>query len=318
MHKILIFSFSFRLQVIYMFYFKNQEQKRAWKESFNKAKSIIEPKGQRNNKHMFIFTNFKNEMVRCCVCTKYLLGIFYQGYKCELCSQVAHRDCLTKTSLCTVGTHSPSLNVQPFKRDNKNLRINSMSHLHGHLTPSIPLERSMSTLSASSASKQLLQSFCVRAIYRYDGRPDPPELPVLIFNVGDLIQVTDDDDDYWWKGYLIKFKKAQSLSITKEEGYFPSSYVKSYSGDMRKNSLSVCPVSVKNNLEEYSWFAPVDRNTADLILNRIQNFPSQTLFMVRCRQEGGYAVSIKFNGVVDHIKINVTYLDSLGSYFWLA
>jgi len=176
----------------------------------------------------------------------------------------------------------------------------------------------MSTLSASSASKQLLQSFCVRAIYRYDGRPDPPELPVLIFNVGDLIQVTDDDDDYWWKGYLIKFKKAQSLSITKEEGYFPSSYVKSYSGDMRKNSLSVCPASVKNNLEEYSWFAPVDRNTADLILNRIQNFPSQTLFMVRCRQEGGYAVSIKFNGVVDHIKINVTYLDSLGSYFWLA
>ena len=66
-------------------------------------------------------------------------------------------------------------------------------------------------------------------------------------------------------------------------------------------------------LEGYPWFAPVDRMTADLILNRIQNIPAQTLFMVRCRQEGGYAISIKCNGLVDHIKINVNYLDSLPS-----
>lgn len=299
---------------VYAFYFKNQEQKRVWKQCLNQAKEKIEPKGQRNNKHMFLFTNFKHDMVLCSVCKKYLLGIFYQGYKCELCSQIAHKDCLLKTSMCTVGTHSPAIhlgNNQTFKNSSKSSRINSMSSLHSHLSSDITIGRSMSTCSASS-SKQLQQSICVRAIYRYDGRPDPPELPVLIFNEGDLIQVTDDDDDYWWKGYLIKSKKLQLQNLTKEEGYFPSSYVKMYSNEMKKNSISVNNQN-KNNLEEYLWFAPVDRNTADLILNRIQNFPAQTLFMVRCRQEGGYAISIKCNGLVDHIKINVTYLDSLGN-----
>ena len=103
---------------------------------------------------------------------------------------------------------------------------------------------------------------------------------------------------------------------SKKDGYFPSSYVKNYLGEMHiKNSIPVS--TTPNNLDVFPWFAPVDRNTADLILNRIQNFPahfrtSQTLFMVRCRQEGGYAISIKCNGLVDHIKINVTYLDSLG------
>lgn len=296
---------------VYAFYFKNQEQKRIWKQCLFQAKDKIQPKGQRQNKHMFLFTNFKHDMVICAVCKKYLLGIFYQGYKCELCSQVVHKDCLTKTSLCTVDTISPSLQhtPMPFKNGNKNARINSMSSLHSHMqsSPVITLERSMSTCSASS-SKQ----FCVRAIYRYDGRPDPPELPVLLFNEGDLIQVTDDDDDYWWKGYLIKYKKSGSQNPTKEEGHFPSSYVRVFSNDTKKNSISSMN-SMKNNLDEYPWFAPVDRNTADLILNRIQNFPAQTLFMVRCRQEGGYAISIKCNGLVDHIKINVTYLDSLGN-----
>jgi hypothetical protein len=111
---------------------------------------------------------------------------------------------------------------------------------------------------------------------------------------------------------LIKFKRSQAQNPTKEEGYFPSSYVRIYTGDAKKSS-SLSTISSRNNLEEYSWFAPVDRITADLILNRIQNFPAQTLFMVRCRQEGGYAISIKCNGLVDHIKINVTHLDTLGN-----
>ena len=63
------------------------------------------------------------------------------------------------------------------------------------------------------------------------------------------------------------------------------------------------------NLEELPWFAPVDRLTADTILSRIPNHESLTLFMVRCRQEGGYAISIKYKGMVDHIKINVNFLN---------
>ena len=309
-HNLVIYNMT--RSKVYAFYFKNQEQKRIWRQCLNQAKEKIQPKGQRHNKHMFVFSNFKHEMATCVVCKHFLLGIFYQGYRCDLCAQVAHKDCLLKTSLCTVAAATPThiVNPQQFSSSGKNnLRINSMSALH-QTAPKITLERSVSICSASS-SKQSSPSFCVRAIYKYDGRPPPPEFPILMFNEGDLIQVTDEDDDYWWKGYLIKSKRSPGQHLTKEEGYFPSSYVKQYAGD----SSSSLPNSLtaKNNLDEYSWFAPVDRNTADLILNRIQNFPSQTLFMVRCRQEGGYAISIKCNGLVDHIKINVTYLDPIGN-----
>ena len=68
------------------------------------------------------------------------------------------------------------------------------------------------------------------------------------------------------------------------------------------------------NLEECAWFAPVDRLTADSILSRIPNSESQTIFMVRCRQEGGYAISIKYKGLpVEHIKINLNYINDPSS-----
>ena len=66
------------------------------------------------------------------------------------------------------------------------------------------------------------------------------------------------------------------------------------------------------NLEECAWFAPVDRLTADSILSRIPNSESQTIFMVRCRQEGGYAISINYKGLpVEHIKINLNSAESI-------
>jgi hypothetical protein len=126
-----------------------------------------------------------------------------------------------------------------------------------------------------------------------------------VFNQGDLIQVTDDDDDEWWKGFIL------SKSV-KEEGYFPRRHVRLLSPQQQPAQIQQ-PVMLtsyphSSNLDEFAWFAPVDRQTADLILSRITNPFSQTIFMVRCRQEGGYAISIKYNGFVDHIKINVSFL----------
>ena len=269
----------------FTFFFKNQEQKKIWKNCLIQAKQKIQPDGQRHNKHLFKLTNFDHEMIECNSCKKYLLGIFFQGYKCEFCSFVAHKNCLIHTPLCT----PPNPTSQPTITKQLSNRIP-------------PIER--------SPSFKQQQSFIVRAIYKYDGRPKPPEFPILTFNEGDLIQVTDEDDDEWWRGFVIKPNKTNQNISNKDEGYFPSRHVK------HADIQSDLPSTNKNNmfiLEGYPWFAPVDRMTADLILNRIQNIPSQTLFMVRCRQEGGYAISIKCNGLVDHIKINVNTLDSLPS-----
>ena len=58
-------------------------------------------------------------------------------------------------------------------------------------------------------------------------------------------------------------------------------------------------------LSEHAWFARVDRTLAHLILIRINQPLGQTLFMVRCSDDTGYAISIKQSGVVHRIKINV-------------
>ena len=223
-------------------------------------------------------------MVKCDVCKNYLLGIFYQGYKCEVCPCMAHKDCLLKTSICTATTQPPSpRTAQSFSKS----RSSSQTH-------PVSLERSM-----SSVTKQSVNT--VRAIHKYEGRPAPPELPFLKFSVGDLIQVTDDDDEDFWRGFILN-------SSSKDEGYFPKSYVK-----VCDSSESLCNSTKAMKLEDYPWYAPVDRSMADLILNRIPNQPSQTIFMVRCRQEGGYAVSIKYSGVVDHIRVNVNSFDQLNA-----
>jgi hypothetical protein len=45
----------------------------------------------------------------------------------------------------------------------------------------------------------------------------------------------------------------------------------------------------------------VDRTRAETILKRIPS--EQTVFMVRCSTDGGYAISIKYKDRVDHIKV---------------
>ena len=79
------------------------------------------------------------------------------------------------------------------------------------------------------------------------------------------------------------------------------------------SSLSSAQASDANlnvNLDDYPWYSPVDRSLAELILGRLSHDPAQTLFMVRRRQEGGFAISIKCNGAIDHIKINLVDINS--------
>lgn len=179
------------------------------------------------------------------------------------------------------------------------------------------INRSSSTISTNSNGRQsgnngLSTPQVARAINTYTGRPGPPEPPALLFQQNDLIQITDDDDDLWCKGFLLN-------NVTKSEGYFPRSYVKLVpaNGSVNRgtnNSIAATtpttPSSHHSGLNEYAWFAPVDRTTAEVILARVPNDLAQTIFMVRCKQEGGYAISIKYNGSIEHIKINMLNLNN--------
>jgi hypothetical protein len=177
---------------MYQLIFKNKEKKKVWKQCLVEARAKCRPDGCRSNKHQFELANFDRELVKCFICDRYLLGLFYQGYSCRMCKATSHRECLIKTaSLCPVAAaiQSPS---QPDR-----------SSIGAPTTVVKPptVERVPSTRSLQQ--QQLL--YTAKAVYRYDGRPPPPlsNFPPLVFSPGDLIQVTDDDDDDWWRGFLI-------------------------------------------------------------------------------------------------------------------
>lgn len=267
--------------------FKDDKQKNDWKTNISATIDKLLPRGHSNNNHSFSLFNFERDIVNCSFCKKVLLGVFYQGYKCSKCLSLAHKGCILKFQQCSgTGRNSTGISfLQPFKAlvvtSNDNRRIKFVSYK-------------------------------VRALYSYQGKPQPPDndVQVLKFKENDIIQVTDDDDDDWWKGYKIG-------GSTTTEGCFPKNYVQAlksppnYSERSTINGIetissnhSVGDFEVKS-IEHSSWYSACERESAETILNRVPNPVDVAIFLVRPRNEGGYAISIKFNSKVEHIRIHV-------------
>ena len=81
----------------YHFNFGLQIHMEIWKKQFEEA---ILNQTFPNENHKFDLTNFGNIPVQCHVCNKLLKGIFFQGYKCSFCFQIAHKHCLKNFSKC--------------------------------------------------------------------------------------------------------------------------------------------------------------------------------------------------------------------------
>uniref|UniRef100_A0A3Q3IIG8 Vav guanine nucleotide exchange factor 3 n=1 Tax=Monopterus albus TaxID=43700 RepID=A0A3Q3IIG8_MONAL len=120
-------------------------------------------------------------------------------------------------------------------------------------------------------------------IRNYSGVPSPTSGPALNIQTGDIIElICADLQSLWWQGKLLS---------TKEVGFFPS------------NSVKPCPCVPKP--VDYSlqpWFAgPMERLQAEAqLINRVN---STYLVRHRCREYTEYAISIKYNNDVKHIKI---------------
>uniref|UniRef100_A0AAY4AGL9 Vav 2 guanine nucleotide exchange factor n=1 Tax=Denticeps clupeoides TaxID=299321 RepID=A0AAY4AGL9_9TELE len=106
------------------------------------------------------------------------------------------------------------------------------------------------------------------ALRNYHGTPSPPGKPPLSFQTGDVIELLKGDPDtLWWEGRLLQSQKT---------GYFPSSSVKPFAGNM-------------------------ERQQAD---NLLKSHSSGTyLIRERTAEAERFAISIKFNDEVKHIKV---------------
>ncbi|XP_075435050.1 guanine nucleotide exchange factor VAV2 isoform X2 [Ascaphus truei] len=124
------------------------------------------------------------------------------------------------------------------------------------------------------------------AVQNYHGNPAPPGKPVVTFQSGEVIELLrGDPDSQWWEGRLLQ---------TKKSGYFPSSSVKP------------CPVASRpENRTEYSkhpWFAGnMERPQADNLLK--SHVSGSYLIRERPAEAERFAISIKFNDEVKHIKV---------------
>ncbi|XP_067108736.1 guanine nucleotide exchange factor VAV3b isoform X1 [Osmerus mordax] len=117
----------------------------------------------------------------------------------------------------------------------------------------------------------------------YMGIPPPPNKPLLSVHAGDIIElICADLHSSWWQGKILS---------TKEIGFFPSDVVRP------------CPCVPKPvDYSAQHWFAgPMERHQAEVEL--IERGNSTYLVRHRSREFTEYAISIKFNNEVKHIKI---------------
>ncbi|XP_026115201.1 guanine nucleotide exchange factor VAV3-like isoform X3 [Carassius auratus] len=123
----------------------------------------------------------------------------------------------------------------------------------------------------------------MQVIHNYYGVPSPLCGPPLNIQVGDVIEVIEANiRSCWWKGKVL---------ATKEVGFFPS------------NAVKPCPCVPKPvDYSSQPWFAgPMERVQAEAtLLNRRS---STYLVRHRSREFNEYAISIKYNNDVKHIKI---------------
>ncbi|XP_052579744.1 guanine nucleotide exchange factor VAV2 isoform X8 [Peromyscus californicus insignis] len=130
------------------------------------------------------------------------------------------------------------------------------------------------------------------AVQNYHGNPVPPGKPVLTFQTGDVIELLrGDPDSPWWEGRLVQ---------TRKSGYFPSSSVKPCPVDGRPPIGR--PPSREIDYTAYPWFAGnMERQQTD---NLLKSHPSGTyLIRERPAEAERFAISIKFNDEVKHIKV---------------
>ncbi|XP_014858191.1 PREDICTED: guanine nucleotide exchange factor VAV3 isoform X1 [Poecilia mexicana] len=120
-------------------------------------------------------------------------------------------------------------------------------------------------------------------IRNYFGVPSPASGPALSIQTGDIIElICADLHSAWWQGRILS---------TKEAGFFPS------------DAVRPCPCVPKPvDYSSQLWFAgPIERFQAEAeLINRVN---STYLVRHRSKEFTEYAISIKYNNDVKHIKI---------------
>uniref|UniRef100_A0A7N9B1Z8 Vav guanine nucleotide exchange factor 2 n=1 Tax=Mastacembelus armatus TaxID=205130 RepID=A0A7N9B1Z8_9TELE len=199
----------------------------------------------------------------CRACKMLLRGIFYQGYYCSRCGTGAHKECLEGS--CG--------------------KMGLFDHVTGNQIPR-KIDLTFSTTYLCYYSLIMFPGPKMAAVRNYHGTPAPPGKTPLCFQTGDFIELLKGDpDSTWWEGKLIQ---------TQKSGFFPSSCVKPcLDPKVKVTTFILCSF--------FRFAGNMERQQAD---NLLKSHCSGTyLIRERTAEAERFAISIKFNDEVKHIKV---------------
>lgn len=103
----LITHLNSRKDEVFTLYLKNEKCREEWVEAFEKATEVLNPKIDRRLIHKFNL--FTCERPQCCdKCSKFLGGLFHQGYHCNICGIIVHKKCIESSGQCFIVRPEPS------------------------------------------------------------------------------------------------------------------------------------------------------------------------------------------------------------------
>ncbi|KAJ6658408.1 hypothetical protein lerEdw1_020112, partial [Lerista edwardsae] len=247
-------------------YCKTKDLKKKWLEQFEMALSNIRPHYPEANTHDFKMHTF-SRVTSCKVCQMLLRGTFYQGYLCSKCGAGVHKECLGRLENCGRVNLGAQLRI-----------VVEQSKLS--VTDHADLYICFRTWNPETFGLPKMQ-----VIRNYSGTPQPAphDGPPLHIQTGDIVElIKGDAHSLFWQGKNL---------ATGELGFFPSDAVKP------------CPCVPKPvDYSSQPWYAgTMERLQAETeLINRIN---STYLVRYRTKESGEYAISIKYNNEVKHIKI---------------
>ncbi|XP_030219133.1 guanine nucleotide exchange factor VAV3 isoform X1 [Gadus morhua] len=253
-------------------FFKTMELKKKWLDQFEMAVSNIRPDNANSNSHQFKMHTFER-ITSCSFCHLLLRGIFNQGYLCNKCGLGAHKECLGRLVMC--GRPDTAAPRQQFGK------ITPTSYTVASLWEWRELSQMTRVLTARRQAIPGLPRMLV--IRDYCGVPQPEQGSPLCMQAGDVVELISANPHIsWWQGKIL------GTGLT---GFFPS------------NSVRPCPCVPKPvDYSAQPWFAgPMERSQAEVELLNCEN--STFLVRHRTKESAEYAISIKFNDEVKHIKI---------------
>ncbi|KAK1794870.1 hypothetical protein P4O66_010071, partial [Electrophorus voltai] len=324
------------------FFFKTKELKKKWLEQFGMAISNIHPENGTSNLHEFHMHTF-DRITACSSCKMLLRGIFNQGYQCSKCGEGAHKECLGRVAMCGKGStsggsmpshlakHTPNTLLPLHVPLQHSVDVGAVLHPLTHkqapqhccnsdeqlwqgetvlislICPANTCLRNESSLPYTlrpgssrvhwttanpmgKQSKRILKQELgagrslpkMLAIRNYYGIPSPVCGPPVNMQEGDIIELIRADlHSSWWQGKVL---------MTKEVGFFPSDAVKPF------------PCAKPIDYSPQPWFVGrMQRIQAEAELVNRKN--STYLVRHRGQESNEYAISIKYNNDVKHIKI---------------